>query len=392
MVYQVTIHTTFFIFWILSLVCHQSKFSLYFNYITSLNYMDTNMLYLFIISLSLSLLNINLLVIVFKMILPLSLFTENCFFKSLLNSLIIGTILIHPIIFYFCLVIFFIKMYSKCTFTILLYLRIIFSNLLIFFFLTMFLGSLWATQSDSWGYFWVNDLVEWVLLLIIFLIVVSIHFFFITIISYNFFFIEFLVFTVIALIRLGFFSTRHNFISFSVSTYTIFFIYLYILKIFQSNILRLNFFYKFLASYWFKGLFLLLYFNFFIKFIFFIFFIFFFNKAFKYLKLLYFHYNFFIFSLIWVSPFIFFKVSNTWFNVLFFESGKLFHRYLYNRTLLFDFNSFYEVLNFVYYVFSFFKLYYVTNFQSNLLFILTNGQLIYIFILFWFIFRKMVWI
>ena len=41
--------------------------------------------------------------------------------------------------------------------------------------ITLLLGGLWGLQSLTWGYFWVNDSIEWGLLVIILLIIISQH-------------------------------------------------------------------------------------------------------------------------------------------------------------------------------------------------------------------------
>ena len=392
MVYNCISQTPILVFHLLGLLLQQSKFTYYFSYISSLNYLDTNILYLLVISFLFFPINIKLLTILIKFFVASSIFIGKTFFKTLLSSLVVGTVLIHPIMFYTFLVIFLLKIYYNSNFIILFLFKIVNSNLIFFLTITMFLGGFWATQSNAWGYFWVNDLVEWILLFIILTSIVLLHFWLLRSLHYNFFFIEFFILTIIILIRVGFFSTRHNFISFNISVYTIFFIYLIGISMLQFNNVYTKLYYRVGLKFLIFLLCLFLFFQVFTKIVFFYFFTFFFKKIHFYTKLSYFHYIFFLFFIIWLSPFIFFKISSIWLTSISLKAGLLFSNMFHHYFFFLFNNNFHDLLSFVTYMFTFIKFYYVINFQSNFILLLNNYQLVYILITLFFIFRKIVWI
>lgn len=392
MVYHPRSQIPIIILYILSLLVQQSKFTYYFTYISSLNYLDTNIVYLLIIFSLVFPINIKLLFIAIKFFLKSSTFIQIFFFKTLLNSLVVGTVLIHPIMFYMFLTIFLLKTYYSNNYISFFLFKITNYNLIFFLTITMFLGGFWATQSNAWGYFWVNDLVEWVLLFIIINSIVFLHFWLLNSVYYNYFFIQLFILSIIILIRVGFFSTRHNFISFNMSVYTIFFTYFFMINILQFSNVQPKRPYKFILKLGIVLLNLILYFNFFLKVVFFNFFNFFLKKLHLYSKLSYFHYTFFLFFIIWLSPFIFFKISSAWYSSISLKSGLLFSNSFYHYIFLLFNNKVNHILTFVTYTFSFIKYYYVINFQSVFILLLNNYQLIYILIVLLFVFRKIVWI
>lgn len=139
-------------------------------------------------------------------------------------NLIYGLANTHPLFFYMTILFLFINFFLLSN--LIIYFKVI--NILYISLITMFLGGLWSTGNSSWGFFWLNDPIELVLLFIIILILIFIHaqkkknnyynliFIFLTIILYLFFF------------RLGFILTRHNFFNLkTISNTFIFFIFLF---------------------------------------------------------------------------------------------------------------------------------------------------------------------
>lgn len=152
-------------------------------------------------------------------------FDSTVVIKLLVIPLWFGTINIHPPLFYLSFLLFFLKLsYSSNFFsTSLVFFR--YSTILNFSVLALYLGGLWGLQSVTWGYVWVNDGIEWSLLLLILFILVQIHSSerkFIVIYKQ---FGMFLIFTFLILIRLNIIATRHSFFSQQQATYFILFVF-----------------------------------------------------------------------------------------------------------------------------------------------------------------------
>lgn len=368
------------------------SYTYYFNYISSLNYLDTNILYLFILFFLYSWKPfIEFFFFLFKFFFISNCFTQVFFVKTLLSSLLIGTVLIHPVMFYICLIIFLTKCYYNHCFNYITYSRLTRTTLIIFLTLTMFLGGFWATQSNSWGYFWVNDLVEWVLLFIILLSILSIHQWFLNNAEYNFFYLELLLLNILVFIRLGFLSTRHSFIIVGFSLYIIIYIYLYLLYKIYTLVVYINNYPRPQLAFIFLIIFLFQYSSLLLKFLFFSYFFILFKKISSYIRLNYFHYLLFSFFFIWMAPFTFFKVFNIFLLNLNLSINTIFTDSFVSFFFFFE-SNYMELLNIVTFMFSFVKYCYVSNFQVNLLLLLTNYQLIYIILFLFNIFRKIGWI
>ncbi len=114
-----------------------------------------------------------------------------------------GTGLLHPpILYYFLIKIF--TFYKKNIFYLkykILYLGLI----------SLYLGSLWSSQIDLWGYFWINDFIEYILMYSILLILYLFH----KLNSYKYILFLltqiYIVLIVLYLLRNSFFLTQHNF-------------------------------------------------------------------------------------------------------------------------------------------------------------------------------------
>ena len=145
-------------------------------------------------------------------------------FKELISSLIIGTVIIHPLLFYFFFISTIMKYYFQYSFASC---KPYFSNkfLCIVLSFTLFLGSIWAMQSNTWGYFWVNDAIEWLLLFLIIYILYSTHCVLKVNLSLNIFGLVCTLISALIFVRLNFIPTRHNFIVSASTVYIMLLIY-----------------------------------------------------------------------------------------------------------------------------------------------------------------------
>lgn len=136
--------------------------------------------------------------------------TYNCLYTHM-STLWIGTIVCHPYLLYISISVF-ISFFFDYTSNLKLSTIPLFYIISLSFF-TLFLGGLWGTQSITWGYFWVNDTIEWILLLVCFSFLIIHHsnqlkkkLLFVNII----FFINLYM---LVYVRLNIIDTRHNFIN-----------------------------------------------------------------------------------------------------------------------------------------------------------------------------------
>lgn len=135
------------------------------------------------------------------------LYLSNLKLKYIPITLLVGYNNVHPLLFYITLILFFNTLYIECFFI---------SKKLNIFFLstfTLILGGLWGVGNSVWGFFWVNDQIEFILLLYICLQLIKLHIYCtksIRLLISNFFFL--LIFFLLIL-RWGLVFTRHNFIN-----------------------------------------------------------------------------------------------------------------------------------------------------------------------------------
>ena len=142
----------------------------------------------------------------------------------LIQALWVGTINIHPILLYTSIICIFFYLFSTCTGYFLQKLLFSNMNILLLSCLALVLGGFWGTQSLTWGYFWVNDIIEWSLLFLCFFLVYIKHKVQNLYISYFYLSNLCLLFTTLIFIRLNFISTRHSFFSsFNLTLYIIYF-------------------------------------------------------------------------------------------------------------------------------------------------------------------------
>lgn len=161
--------------------------------------------------------------------------------RELLPSLLVGTVVIHPILFYISLVIFCCKFFFKTKNAFFNIMPISLKLLTLLLFITLSLGGFWSLQSNTWGYFWVNDAVEWALLFLVCYTLLRLHFLITTTLFVNVNLFFFIIFTFLILIRLNFIPTRHNFIA----TQQLFFILLLIYNLFVEYLTKLQTWFNF---------------------------------------------------------------------------------------------------------------------------------------------------
>lgn len=131
---------------------------------------------------------------------------------NMVSSLLIGSITLHPFLFYFVIVLVICKSLNmfKWHFLNVLAFRFFFIFKLGAF--SLMLGGLWGLQSVTWGFVWVNDTIEWLFLYLLIFIIYFLHKTFL----HNIFFFCFFLFIYLNFllgIRLNFFSSRHSFFS-----------------------------------------------------------------------------------------------------------------------------------------------------------------------------------
>lgn len=132
--------------------------------------------------------------------------------KHLVDTLHIGTLAIHPLLFYISLLFLIAKVlasYKKYSANIL---PLTLSSLSYLLTLTLLLGGFWGFQSTIWGYFWVNDTVEWLLLFSVLYTLWLIHTHSVSSNKLNYLLSLFMLVNFILLVRLNLLPTRHNFI------------------------------------------------------------------------------------------------------------------------------------------------------------------------------------
>jgi hypothetical protein len=162
--------------------------TIYYDYIIFLNHFETNLLYIFIYIYLITNKFIKVLAFFFfKILLSFSFFEQLILSKVLLVNLIAGTITIHPIGFYTFIIFFFFKFFNYNNYIYLNYLRVRGITLIYWLAITLSLGGFWSTQSNTWGYVWVDDLIEWLLLSTIIYTIIHIHFYLNTNLIINFF-------------------------------------------------------------------------------------------------------------------------------------------------------------------------------------------------------------
>lgn len=156
--------------------------------------------------------------------------------KVLIPALMVGSISIHPLLFYILTAVSLNVFYFNKSWFVLKIILFSYYFWIRLGFLTLFLGGLWGLQSLTWGYIWANDRIEWLLFFFIINILRYIHKIFntylICYIKFLLLFLNYLVF-----LRISLFGSRHSFLAnYSSKLYIYFFI--------LTNLLYINYNYK----------------------------------------------------------------------------------------------------------------------------------------------------
>lgn len=169
------------------------------------------------------------------------LYKYNCFF-FVSKQLLIGLNNVHPPLFYFSLLIFVNLFFFNKNFIYFNYYFIIFCAIF-----ALILGGFWGFGNTVWGFFWVNDEIEKILLFYCCLLVTILHFNYYIKYIYIYIYTYFLIFLYIYALRTGFIFTRHNFFDLK-NLNNIIFSYLIFNYFSISSVIYiyiLNFFFKF---------------------------------------------------------------------------------------------------------------------------------------------------
>lgn len=142
----------------------------------------------------------------FYLILDITLFNIKINIVNILNSLIVGFYNIHPILLYLSFF-FFISKYQYIN----IFFIVLKKNQFYVASFTLLLGGYWGAGNSVWGYFWVNDIIEQILLYCVLIFLIKFHIFETKQLNYFNIIIFFSLFFVLFLLRLGFISTRHSF-------------------------------------------------------------------------------------------------------------------------------------------------------------------------------------
>lgn len=122
--------------------------------------------------------------------------------SSILLNFFVGYYKIHPPLFYLLnhLIIYYLISKSNLKTNYMLFVSI----------LTFSLGSLWALYQNIWGYYWSNDSIEYILLMMFLFVLIYSHQVYIKFPIYSFLFYVLILFLIL-LLRMGFIYTKHNF-------------------------------------------------------------------------------------------------------------------------------------------------------------------------------------
>lgn len=168
-------------------------------------------------------LNIVILVIMFLLLFQTSklylyailtayLYTDKLSFLPFLNSFLLGFFKTHTPLFYVSVLVYFLIV---CKNFISLKLKI--DNKLMITLVSFLLGSFWALYLYSWGYYWSNDSIEYVLLFVIFNYILIIHKFQEHVLFTHIGFIS--IICLILLIRANLIYTKHSFFEINILPY-----------------------------------------------------------------------------------------------------------------------------------------------------------------------------
>ncbi len=318
------------------------KLTIYLQLLINLNNINLNYLILSIIIYFIYYINFNIYIYIF-------IFNFKIKFIFFINSFFFGFFKIHPYMFYIAIILYvniINKNFIKNKLTLLFNLKITI--------LSFFLGSLWALYTFNWGKYWSNDSIEYILIFLTYIYILTIHKFSDNSIYQLIYIIKLLY--LLILIRYSYIYTKHNFFNLKVLSLTLSKYYLIIFFI------GYNVDYFISKNYYIKYKFMLILFIFYLYFIIF-------NlinniKLYLYIKL------FFIFLL------IFFIITINW-NLIKFIT---LHYSLFILTLFFIICKLQFILNFNYYFLNYnFMIniynYNYINYKENFNYLYNNNKL-----------------
>lgn len=134
------------------------------------------------------------------------------FIKNLIPALMVGTISIHPFLFYFVILFIGNVFYSNKCWSFIKINFVSYYFLIKVGFLTLFLGGVWGLQSITWGYIWANDKIEWLLFFLLISVLSYFHKivkkYFVFILNFFLIFLNYLIF-----LRVSLLGSRHSFLA-----------------------------------------------------------------------------------------------------------------------------------------------------------------------------------
>lgn len=234
-------YLSYLFFYFISDIYWFKNLSFYLNYLISLNYWTFNTLFLLLF---IGVFFFSMKIKVFYLFIIIKICFKNYFLKFLykkkfVSALWVGTVVIHPLLFYFTLItlslmVFFVNsslMVQKTYKSKFFYIKT--------FILALSLGGLWGLQSFTWGYFWVNDGIEWNLVLLITYFCILLHIKSgnsYILLNFTLFILLFLLFA----IRINIVATRHSFLSSISFIIKLLLMYYFFNKVFNKFFLKKN--------------------------------------------------------------------------------------------------------------------------------------------------------
>ena len=131
-------------------------------------------------------------------------FDKNISYTWLFN-LDYGFNLLHPPLYYFCIITAMIKISGIFINNI----RLI--NIISLLIITLFLGMCWGSINDSWSFFWSNDMIEYTLIAVLSIILYNIHNINYTLKMYEYIYILISIFILLLFLRFNIISSIHVF-------------------------------------------------------------------------------------------------------------------------------------------------------------------------------------
>lgn len=196
-----------------SLILNCDRNSLYLDYLFGLNYWSANTLYIFIIlGFMAKIRNILYLTFFFFLLFKFNLTEQTFFQKKLVETLFVGTITVHPLLFYLSLILVLLLTLGRYTPYLGGTLSLTSNTIVRILIITLVLGGFWGFQSTVWGYFWVNDTIEWLLLLVLCYYLFKVHVLVHVRAVVNPCFLLVFLLNLILVVRLNLLPTRHSFI------------------------------------------------------------------------------------------------------------------------------------------------------------------------------------